>query len=59
LIAQFDTLDAEKNTTNPTIRESRELSTYGIETSVDLGQLKRIKELILKIQRETIKILEK
>ena len=58
LIAQFDTLDVEKNITNPTIRESRELSTYGIETSVDLGQLKRIKELILKLQRETIRILE-
>ena len=58
LITQFDTLDVEKNITNPTIRESRELSTYGVETSIDLQQLKKIKELILKIQRETIKILE-
>ena len=58
LVAQFDTLDAEKNIINPTIRESRELSTYGVETSVDLQQLKKIKELILKVQRETIKILE-
>lgn len=58
LIAQFDTLDVEKNITNPTIRESRELSTYGVETSVDLQQLKKIKELILKVQRETIRILE-
>ena len=58
LITQFDTLDVEKNITNPTIRESRELSTYGVETSIDLQQLKKIKELILKVQRETIKILE-
>ena len=58
LVAQFDTLDVEKNITNPTIRESRELSTYGIETSIDLQQLKKIKELTLKVQRETIKILE-
>jgi len=57
LITQFDTLDVEKNITNPTIRESRELSTYGVETSIDLQQLKRIKELILKVQRETIRIL--
>ncbi|MBI4448135.1 hypothetical protein HY643_04085 [Candidatus Woesearchaeota archaeon] len=58
LVAQFDTLDVEKNITNPTIRERRELSTYGVETSIDLQQLKKINELILKVQRETIKILE-
>jgi len=58
LVTQFDTLDVEKNITNPTIRESMELSTYGVETSIDLQQLKKIKELILKVQRETIKILE-
>jgi len=58
LVTQFDTLDVEKNITNPTIRESRELSTYGVETSIDLQQLKKIKELILNVQRETIKILE-
>lgn len=56
LIARFDTLDVEKNITSPTIRESRELSTYGVETSIDLQQLKRVKELILKVQRESIKI---
>ncbi len=58
LVAQFDSLDVEKNITNPTVRESRESSTYGVETSIDLKQLKRIKELILKVQRETIKILQ-
>ena len=58
LVTQFDTLDVEKNVINPTIRESREISTYGVETSFDLQQLKKIKELILKVQRETIKILE-
>ena len=57
LITQFDTLDAEKNITHPTIRESRELSTYGVETSIDSQQLKKIKALILTVQRETIKIL--
>ena len=59
LVAQFDTLDIEKNITNPTVRESREISTYGVETSIDLQQLKKIKELILKVQRETIGILSK
>jgi len=57
LVAQFDTLDVEKNITNPTVRESRELSTYGVETSIDLQQLKKIKELALKVQKETIRIL--
>src|SRR3990167_319107 len=59
LVAQFDTIDVEKNIINPTVRESRESSTYGVETSVDLQQLKKIKELILKVQRETIGILSK
>ena len=58
LVTQFDTLEVEKNITNPTVRESREISTYGVETSIDLQQLKKIKELILKVQRETIRILE-
>ena len=58
LVTQFDTLDVEKNITNLTVRESREISTYGIETSIDLQQLKKIKELILRVQRETIRILE-
>ena len=57
LVTQFDTLDVEKNITNPTIRERRELFTYGVETSIDLQQLKKIKELIIKVQRETIRIL--
>ena len=58
LVTQFDTLDVEKNIINPTVRESRELFTYGVETSIDLQQLKKIKELILKVQRETIRIME-
>ncbi len=56
LVAQFDTLDVEKNITNPTVRESREISTYGVETSIDLRQLKKIRDLALKVQRETIRI---
>ena len=43
LVMQFDTLEVEKNMLNPTIRESRETSTYGVETSIDLQQLKKIK----------------
>lgn len=58
LVTQFDTLDMEKNFMNPTVRENRELSTYGVETSINLQQLKKIKELIVKIQRETIRLLE-
>ncbi|MFH1276349.1 MAG: hypothetical protein ABIH82_04525 [Candidatus Woesearchaeota archaeon] len=57
LVSRFDTLDVEENLTNPTVRQEREISTYGVETSIDLKQLKKIKELILKVQRETIKIL--
>ena len=57
LVTQFDTLDVEKSIVNPTVRERREISTYGVETSIDLQQLKKIKELILKVQRETIRIL--
>src|SRR3990172_4171469 len=29
LVARFDTIGAEKDITNPTVRESREISTYG------------------------------
>ena len=58
LIMQFDNLDIEKNIENPTVRDAREISTYGVQTSIDLQQLNKIKELIVKVQRETIKILE-
>ena len=58
LVMQFDTLDVEKNAENPTVRENRESSTYGVETNVDHSKLKEIKELIKKIQKGTIKIME-
>lgn len=58
LVIQFDNLDVEKNVMNPTVRKSREVSTYGVETSINLQELKRIKEMIVKIQRETIGVLE-
>lgn len=57
MITQFDALDVEKDITNPTVRESREVSTYGVETSIDSQQVKKVKELVLKMQRETIRIL--
>ncbi len=59
LIMQFDSLDAEKEASSPTVRGARELSTYGVETSIDSKQLERIKELVLVVQRETIRILMK
>ena len=58
LVAQFDTLDIENNLANPTVRKRREIATYGVETSIYLQQLKKIKELVLKVQRETIRVLE-
>ena len=57
LVLEFDTLEVEKNIINSTARQSREISTYGVETSVDLEQLQRIKRLAITIQKETIKIL--
>ncbi len=58
LVLQFDTFEPEKDTTNPTVRKSREVSTYGVETCIDLQQLERIKQLTLKVQKETIRLLE-
>jgi len=57
IVLQFDTLDVEKNAMSPTIRMERELATYGVETSINLKQLQNVKELIVKVQRETIRIL--
>ncbi|MEK6857352.1 MAG: hypothetical protein AABX39_02065 [Nanoarchaeota archaeon] len=57
LVLQFDTLEVEKDMTSSTVRMEREISTYGVETSINLQQLKHIKEIIVKVQWETIKIL--
>jgi len=57
VVLQFDTLDVEKNAMSPTIRMERELATYGVETSINLEQLQNVKEMIVKVQRETIRIL--
>lgn len=57
LVLQFDTLEVEKEMTSSTVRMEREISTYGVETSINLQQLKNIKEMVIKVQRETIKIL--
>jgi len=57
LLLQFDTLETEKDITSPTVRMEREISTYGVETSINPQHLKNIKELIVKVQRETIRIL--
>ena len=57
LVLQFDTLDVEKDAASTTMRAERELSTYGVETSINIEQLKKVKELIIRVQRETIRIL--
>lgn len=57
LVLQFDTLEAYKDASSTTVRQSRELSTYGVSSSVDTKRLDEIKELIKKVQRSTIKIL--
>ncbi|MBU0615625.1 MAG: HEPN domain-containing protein [Nanoarchaeota archaeon] len=57
LVLQFDTLEVDKEAARPTIRQSRETSTYGIASSIDTKQLDEVKEIIKKIQRETIKVL--
>ena len=57
LVLQFDTLEIEKDIASPTIRMEREFSTYGVETSIDSQKVKNVKELIVKVQRETIRIL--
>lgn len=59
LVMQFDTLDAHSSLTSPTVRSSREQSTYGVETSIDIKQLENIKRLSIKMQQETIKIIAK
>jgi len=55
LILQFYSLDTESQIISSTVRAKREMSTYGVETSIDLDQVKKIKDLVLQVQRETIK----
>ena len=57
LVLQFDTLEVDKDAISTTIRQSRELSTYGVSSSIDTKKLEEIKELIKKIQQATIQIL--
>jgi len=57
IVLQFDTLEPEKNIITHTLRFEREESTYGVKTTIKLEQLKKIKELVVKTQRETIKVL--
>lgn len=47
IVFQFDTLDVEKGIMSPTIRMDRELATYGVETSIDLKELQKVKEMII------------
>ena len=54
-VLQFDTIDIKSTLT--TVRQERELSTYGVKTSINTEQLKRLKELILQIQKATVEIL--
>lgn len=56
-VLQFDTLEVEKSAMTPTVRMERELSTYGVKTSIDLKQLHNVKKLAVKVQQETIRII--
>ena len=57
LILQFDTLEADKEAKSATVRQTREISTYGVKTEIGTKQLKHVKDLIVKVQRETIRVL--
>ena len=57
LVLRFDVLAIEGEVENATVRRDREVSTYGIETSIDLKRLEEIKQLIIQVQRETIRVL--
>ncbi len=56
LVLLFDTLDVDKEAASSTVRQSRENSTYGVKTGIDTKQLEEVKNLIIKVQRETIKV---
>lgn len=55
LVLKFDTLEPEKTLESSTLRNNRELSTYGVETSITSNDLKELKDYILRVQKETIK----
>jgi uncharacterized protein (UPF0332 family) len=57
LVLRFDTLDTESTLLSHTIRSARETSTYGVETSIPLNELKAVKELAITLQNETIRLL--
>lgn len=59
LVLKFDTLEVDKDAANPTVRETREITTYGVLSSVDTKRLNEIKELIKKVQRLTIEALNR
>lgn len=57
LILQFDTLEVDKEAAKPTIRQEREISTYGVKSAIGTKELDDVKEIIKKVQRETINVL--
>ena len=57
MVLRFDTFAVEGELESPTVRQEREVSTYGVETSIGLERLEEVKQLILQVQRETIRIL--
>ena len=56
LVMQFDSLDTESHLMS-TVRAKRETATYGVESSIDINQLRMVQDLVLKVQRETITII--
>ncbi len=47
LVLRFDVFAIEGEVESATVRRDREVSTYGIETSIDLKRLEEIKQLIV------------
>jgi uncharacterized protein (UPF0332 family) len=58
IVLSFDSLNQDDNLTSTTIRNDREISTYGVETSIDFKKIRNIKEIILRTQKQTIKAIE-
>jgi len=56
LVLQFDTLEMDKEATDQTIRESREISTYGVKTEINTKQLYIIKAMITANRRSSLSL---
>ncbi|MBN2567689.1 hypothetical protein JXB02_06430 [Candidatus Woesearchaeota archaeon] len=55
LVLRFDTLEDASET--PTLRMSREQSTYGVASTVDTDRLDEVKGMVRQVQKATIEAL--